>query len=256
MTAKRPTESQKVAAERINTMSTDAKGCEPSVVPSDTFVPIFVLSRDRVTSLQQVLQSYNRTLSSPYEIITLDHLSTYPPMLEYLRELSSSGVRVHALKSPLWKDAVKESGFVIQDYLAAHPHAAFYVFTDSDIALVRSSPDILLFFAGLLRSCKELNVVGPDLQFSDIPDRYADWEKVLLTHGKSFGAMFQTWPRGMVSGIMSLGIPLTPRLQFKDVTCFSIVNKIHASVLLPHMLRSMWTGTTTQASCRMTKSGT
>jgi hypothetical protein len=185
MTAIRPTDSQKVAAERINTMSTDAKGCEPSVVPSDTFVPIFVLSRDRVTSLQQVLQSYNRTLSSPYEIIILDHFSTYPPMLEYLRELSSSGVRVHALKSPLWKDALKESGFVIQDYLAAHPHAAFYVFTDSDIALVRSSPDILLFFAGLLRSCKELNVVGPHLQISDIPDSYADRKKVLL-HEKKF----------------------------------------------------------------------
>jgi hypothetical protein len=193
-----------------NTMLTDMKGCspmselrgrrddvssQPSVVSNNVFIPIFVLSRDRVTSLRQVVQSYNRTLSSPHEIIILDHQSTYPPMLEYLRELKSSGVRVHALKEEDWTIMLDESADFIQQYLDARPDVEFYVFTDSDIALMRSSPDILLFFAGLLRSCRKLKVIGPHLQISDIPKTYADHPTVIEKHSRFWNGVpnMATW---------------------------------------------------------------
>jgi hypothetical protein len=178
-----------------NTMITDMENCSHSFVSNNVFVPIFILSRDRVTSLRQVVQSYNRTLSSPHEIIILDHQSTYPPMLEYLRELKSSGVRVHALKEEDWTIMLEESADFIQQHLDARPDVEFYVFTDSDIALVRSSPDMLLFFAGLLRSCRELMVIGPHLQISDIPKTYADQPTVIEKHSRFYNGVpnMATW---------------------------------------------------------------
>jgi hypothetical protein len=168
-----------LSIEKNNTMMTDWTGCSPALVRHDTLIPIFILSRDRLDYLRHAIQSYNSTISSPYEIIILDHHSTYPPMLDYLRELKSSGVRVLSLQQQQFKAALTESAGIISRYLDDHPEVEFYVFTDSDIALERTPPDILLFFAGLLRSCPALNVVGPHMQISDIPTSYPKHDQLI-----------------------------------------------------------------------------
>jgi len=166
-----------------NTMTVDIKGCVPAVVCNDVSIPIFVFTRDRITSLQEALESY-KNFTSSYEIIILDHFSTYPPMLTYLTELNSTiGVQVHALKKPNWFHALQESADIIEEYLVANSDVQFYVFTDSDISMFRSAPDTLLYFAGVLNSCKQINVIGPQLQISDIPDSYSDKAKVMHGHG-------------------------------------------------------------------------
>ena len=58
-------------------------------LPSNTHVTIFVMTRDRISSLRQSLDSYKKTIQSPYEIVVLDHNSSYPPMIDYLNEIQT-----------------------------------------------------------------------------------------------------------------------------------------------------------------------
>jgi len=148
------------------------KGCKNRTVsvPLDTSIPIFVLTRDRVNSLHESLTSYKRTIQSRYEIIILDHNSTYPGMLSYLDKLKADNVTVHALPNVDWHKVLQLSQAIIKQYLEAHPKVKYYVFTDPDIAIPQAKPDILLYMAGYLEACPRLNVVRPALPIADVPD--------------------------------------------------------------------------------------
>lgn len=142
-------------------------------LPSDTFVTIFIMTRDRISSLQQSLDSYKETIQSPYEIVILDHNSSYPPMVNYLNEIQvEQDIPVIPLNEKTWDLALKESSGIIKAYLNLHPKTDFFVFTDPDIAFIRTLPDVLLFYAGLLSSCPGITSVGPGLQISDIPKHF------------------------------------------------------------------------------------
>ncbi len=170
-----------------NTIKLDKENCKTSTVSilNDLFIPIFVLTRDRITSLTTVLNSYQHTFNSPYEIILLDHKSTYPPMVQYLHELKiEQNISVIPLLNESWQGALLEVRDIIQDYLSRHPGIEFYVVTDQDIAFLRTAQDILLFYAGVLRSCPEVKVVGPSLQISDIPAFYDKGTQVFNWEGK------------------------------------------------------------------------
>ena len=56
-------------------------------------VPIFVLTKDRLTSLQELLLSIAETLEDPYEIVIHDDNSTYAPMVTFLTQLQRAGVQ-------------------------------------------------------------------------------------------------------------------------------------------------------------------
>jgi len=177
-------------SDQSNTIEVDIENCVKSIVsiPSDLLIPIFVLTRDRVSSLKTALNSYQRTFNSPYEVIILDHNSTYPPMVQFLHELEFvQNLSVILLGEGTWDVALVEARDIIQDYLGKHPGIEFYVFTDPDIAFLRTAQDVLLFYAGVLQSCPKIKVVGPSLQISDIPEFYTkkypgeisvfEWEK-------------------------------------------------------------------------------
>ena len=171
----------------------DLQKCRYSKVPNDLFVPIFIMTRDRISSLQKSLQSYWDTIQSPYEVIILDHQSTFPPTVEYLHHLAATqNVTVVPLLQEAWDAALEEASQFIQDYLERHPGVSFYVYTDPDIAFLRTAPDVLLYYAGLLSSCPEYRVVGPALQISDIPSHFSkkfskdqksvyEWESMFWT---------------------------------------------------------------------------
>ena len=154
-------------------MDADLAGCTNITVPSDIFVPIFIMTRDRVSSLRVALESYERTIKSPYEIIILDHNSSYPPMLAYLRMLKAQKIIIKKLTSPSWNGALSEAKQEVREYLEwKNSDSQFYVFTDPDIALLRTAPDLLLFYAGVLLACPEIDTIGPALQISDIPPQF------------------------------------------------------------------------------------
>lgn len=164
-----------------NNMTVDIQGCTHVEVPSDLFIPIFVLTRDRIISLQKALDSYRRRIETRFEIIILDHHSSYPPMVRFLDQLRKDNTTVFSLEKVNWHDAMGEADTIIRRYLDQQPSVEYYVVTDPDIALLRSLPDALIFYAGLLRSCSQIKVVGPSLQISDIPASY----KQTIGHGRS-----------------------------------------------------------------------
>lgn len=167
--------------------SSDLKGCNSASIPSDTFIPIFVMSRDRLTALKKSVESYQQTFDSPYEIIILDHFSTYPPMLEYYKKMQDEKqFTVHSLKSASWNDALSESSRFIDQYLEDHPKAGYYVFTDSDVAFYNTKSDVLLFFAANLAACPEVKIIGPALKISNIPDSYEFNPKYLRNHKRFY----------------------------------------------------------------------
>jgi len=152
----------------------DLENCGYAQVPNDLFIPIFIMTRDRVSSLQKTLQSYQDTIKSPYEIFILDHHSSFPPTIDYLRDIAGAqNVSVVPLLQETWAAALEEATQYIQGYLEQHPRVSFYVYTDPDIAFLRTAPDVLLYYAGILSSCPEYMVVGPALQISDIPSHFS-----------------------------------------------------------------------------------
>ena len=164
----------RLLVEDNSTFTTDREGCNPITLPKDTFVPIFMLTRDRLTSFKMALESYRNSIETPYEVIVLDHQSSYPPMVEYLDALRQNGTKVVPLLSESWDAAMGEASSTMASYLKDRPEVQYYVFTDPDIFLPRVHPDILLFYAALLKSCPDYQKVGPHLQISDIPDEYTE----------------------------------------------------------------------------------
>jgi len=131
------------------------------------------MTRDRVSSLKKSLHSYWNAIESPFEIIIHDHNSTFPPMVAYLKKLERiMNITVVHLEQGVWAHALEECRLFIQRYLELRPNILVYVFTDPDIAFLRTAPDVLLFYAGILQACPEYQVVGPALQISDIPSRF------------------------------------------------------------------------------------
>jgi hypothetical protein len=100
----------------------------------------------------------------------------YPAMVDYLKELETEkNITVHHLPGNInWNQALKTSNDIIQDYLKEKPDVESFVFTDPDIVFTQTAPDVLLFYAGLLKACPKHKVVGPSLQISDVPSYYTN----------------------------------------------------------------------------------
>ena len=134
-------------------------------------IPIFINSRDRVGTLQKLVEwlctaGYRR-------VYILDNDSTYPPLLEYYRHLEKSGAAVEVLRlgknmghTALWDSGVLESLHVNTPY----------VYTDSDVIPTEECPhDILGDLLGILRKYPFLKKAGLALKTDDIT--YFDREK-------------------------------------------------------------------------------
>lgn len=175
-------------------ISADMDGCHETAIDTSldhaSYIPIFVLTKDRVTTLRLTLESYQRTIASPYRVILLDHNSTFPPMLEFLKNIPKeyNVESVHSLtrhasvtwKRPkYWVRTIEEAADFIEGYLQDNPEIDHYVFTDPDISFLHTMPDALLFFRAILQACPDISVVGPLLHTSDIPVSYNGRGKVL-----------------------------------------------------------------------------
>lgn len=167
-------------------MTVDLPDCltNKTVMRSDLEIPIFILVRDRLNNLRDVLSSYKK-LSSNWHFIICDHYSTYPPMLKYLTELKKLGVEVWHIGNQTWSDALEDIANRITFYLKERPHLSYYVVTDCDISLRGTAHDLLLFLAAILKACSRVNAVGPALQISNLPDYY-NKSKEVFEHESMF----------------------------------------------------------------------
>lgn len=134
-------------------------------------IPIFVFTCDRIGVLRDSLASYRRIEPEPI-IVLHDNNSTYPPMLEYLRELEREGVEVVRTGTPIRvADDLNQISATVSDWFSRYD-APYYVVTDPDVAIEDGHSDILDAYGFLLEQFSDATVVGPMLRIDDIPDYY------------------------------------------------------------------------------------
>lgn len=127
-------------------------------------IPIFINSRDRLVPLRRLV---DWLVAAGYRrIYILDNDSTYPPLLDYYRQLddNETAVKVLRLKRNLGHKALWLSG--ILDILHV---STPYVYTDSDVVPSEDCPtDILGELLDTLRKYAFLKKVGLGLKVDDI----------------------------------------------------------------------------------------
>lgn len=135
-------------------------------------IPIFIITRDRLTSLKLVMESYRKNINSRFVIVLHDNGSTYPPMLEFLEEYERETGMVYRAGDHKNKKHQLNS---VSESIATYRHRyefSHYIVTDPDIELCGEVPgDILEFYAFLLETHK-VPVVGPSHRLDDIPEYY------------------------------------------------------------------------------------
>lgn len=147
--------------------------------------PIFIIVKDRLTSLKTSIESYQK-LKEPFEIIIHDNNSSFEPTIQYLYELEKAGIRVYRNKQ-IYQTPNAELMSIsetIEKYFSLYPQTN-YIVTDPDIELVSGFEDILSFFKFILKSNTDILTVGPQLLTHDIPDFYP-FKDLSLGHNYPF----------------------------------------------------------------------
>lgn len=128
-----------------------------------TQIPVFIIVRDLLTPLQQLVAWLERAGSE--RIVLVDNESTYPPMVEYLSATPHTVIRCGwnmGQRAPWLSGAVFE--------LAPDEP---YVVTDPDIVPDDECPlDAIEHFLELLDAHPGIQRVGFGLRIDDLPDHY------------------------------------------------------------------------------------
>lgn len=142
-------------------------------------VPIFIINRDRVGYLKKLLTWISRARDFEKKNfidllpIVIDNQSTYPPMIQYLREITGFARVVYfdgnrKMCSP-W-----DSGMV-DEY-----KAPYFVITDNDILPEDDCPlDAVSHFMEMMMRNKDLDKVGFGLRLDDVPKEHAKYEMIM-----------------------------------------------------------------------------
>lgn len=141
-------------------------------------IPIFVISYNRVNVLKETLNSFESILD-PYVIVICDNNSTYPPLIRYLKNIETSGIKVMwNVQNDLYGniDANVKSWFN-----QTKSKSPYYVVTDPDVKLCNKPMNLLKDFSKILEE-ESVDVVGPMLRIDDIPDYYPLKSKVMSRH--------------------------------------------------------------------------
>jgi len=152
--------------------------------------------------------------------------------------------------------ALKESKGIIREYLNHNPKTDFFVFTDPDIAFIRTLPDVLLFYAGLLCSCPGIKSVGPGCKFQIF---HHTLQKLFLgvdlclSSIHNFGQQFLVLLPGMMWGIILQNNQSIPHLPCSDVIQILDGSRVLVFERMPLMLQSMLIGIMTVTIYPQTK---
>ena len=159
-------------------------------------MPIFIITCDRLTCTREAIVSYRECIGQEFDLVIVDFGSTYQPLLEYLRQLEDSGIKIY------WKDAICNANqlngvsMCIEDYFKSHP-TSNYVVTDPDIELDNTPDDILDIYSYFLDTFHNANVVGPMLRIDDIPDCYPLKEQ-LISGKRGYHGKFHAQPVNVI----------------------------------------------------------
>lgn len=145
-----------------------------------TRIPIFIITHDRLQPLIESIKSYHANISSPFEIILHDNISTYQPLKNFLShwDKNLNGAVFYNQSNEL-----NDIKYSIQTYYEnTNCVSNYYVVTDPDVCLFDTNKDILEFYKFILMSNKNIDVVGPMLEIDDIPNKYGLKDLVIKEH--------------------------------------------------------------------------
>jgi hypothetical protein len=189
-------------------------------------IPIFIIVKDRTSVLQQSIESYQTKIKSPVEIILLDQESTYPGMIDFLKEKESEGIRVEYLKDILPTKRSKFPKIVSSvNAICAAMKVKYYVLTDPDIMFENIDGDILEFYTYFLEKNPGFEAIGPMLEIDDIPDYYPFKDEVFKQHQPFWDAT------GKLNVIGSKKV-----IKYNDKSVTYQVSPIDSSFALRHTL--------------------
>lgn len=154
-------------------------------------VPIFVISRDRLDSLVQLL-----VCLAPYldDVTIIDNASTYPPLLDSFE--AEGDIKIVRSKDNLGHHAPWLMDLV--------PRKGNYVVTDPDVVLAEDCPiDFMMQLEESLAVVPDAIKVGLGLKIDDLPDHYKYKDAVIKWEG-------QFWQRGSVKGPKNVSLYKAP----------------------------------------------
>lgn len=168
-------------------------------------VPIFIICRDRLTPLQQLVQWLEN--AGYTNIILVDNASTYPPLVAYLDTVPHETIRLSENVGHL---AVWQRN--LHTLFSSKTLPGFYVVTDCDVVPDDSCPhNVIEKFHDLLvePGAHSIDKVGFSLRIDDLPDSYRfkqeviDWES-------------QSWSKEIKPGVYEANIDTTFALYKPD----------------------------------------
>lgn len=136
-------------------------------------IPIIIVNYNQLYYLKQLV---NSLIKHEFEnIILIDNKSTYPPLLEYYKEVEK------LVSIEFMQENFGHAVFFKNNYLRKKYGKGFYVITDADILPNKNLPNDFLdqMVIHLKKHWREITKVGFALRLDDIPDENILKEKIL-----------------------------------------------------------------------------
>jgi len=134
-------------------------------------IPIFIITKDRLFSLKELMRSCVESIWTPYEFVIHDDNSTFPATVNFLNHLASKGVRVYfhqAQKATNTDIIINRVQNTIKNHMS-QTRAQFYIVTDPDISIQPCfGGKMLVVFQDLLTANKHLDVVALSMRMDDV----------------------------------------------------------------------------------------
>ena len=152
---------------------------EPIMTFDASDLPIYIINFNRLSYLKQMIAALEKY--GLHNIHIIDNVSTYPPMVEYLKR---TPYKVHYMEHNYGHMV-----FFSADKFKYVRENEYYVLTDPDVIPVEECPcDFMDYFYQMLQKYPKFNKVGFSLKTDDIDDSseakqlLKKWEKVFYKH--------------------------------------------------------------------------
>lgn len=144
-------------------------------------IPIFVIVHNQYEILKKSVESYEKYIKTPIEIIFHNVASVYYETLEYLKEMENKGYTVYTSIVNNHHTVINS----VKDYLKKNPDCKYVIITDPDIELFNVNGDILDLYIYALNTLKKTSA-GPMLEINNIPDSYYNKNAAIKGHRDQF----------------------------------------------------------------------
>ena len=107
-----------------------------------SIIPIFIIVHNQYEILKKSVESYEKYIKTPFEIVFHNVASTYQPTLDYLNKKREQGYKYYETQRNHHHTVVNS----VKEYVSKHPECEYCVITDPDIELLNVNEDILEFY--------------------------------------------------------------------------------------------------------------